>query len=271
MLKPFVLSALAALGTAACSTVVREPSTITKAEARSLPPSEVKRRVIGQLGDILSEQRVTRRRPPVNPLTDMSFAAKPRSTAVPNLCRIDQLTITFQSNDGDLERGDANTPVSASGFTATTFFQFSRPPTGPYESVVDYDHSPGDPACRRAKLWEGEFFTADDDRVATDGYFLAHRVMDAIAGGAPAFALVCNKYPVETNRECADITREMKSAQIESIDRCEAEVSETASALCYEVFVGDRSLRIIASPYATGPNVRPPLTVLHVVLDSLIV
>jgi hypothetical protein len=254
---------------ASSSAVARQSSTITKAEARSLPASQVKRRIMDQLSDILAEERFSQRKPPVNPLTDMSFVTKPRATAVPNLCQIDRLTITFRS-EGD-GKGNADTPVSANGFSSTRYFHFNKPPSDNYHTIVDYDHSPNDMACRNAKLWENEFFTASDDSVATDGYLLAHRTMDAIIAGNPTFPLACNKHPVETKRECADIVREIRSDPISSIDQCETDIPELASAFCYRVFVDDRSLRIIASRYASGPNVPPPLTVLRVELDSLIV
>ena len=219
--------------------VARQPSTITKVEARSLPASQVKRRVMDQLGDILAEERFRQRKPPVNPLTDMSFVTKPRATSVPNLCQIDQLTITFRSEEG--ERGNADTPVSVNGFSSARYFHFNSPPSDNYNKIVDYDRLPNDKACRNARRWDDEFFTAPDDNVATDGYLLAHRVIDAVITGTPPFPLACNKYSVEAKRECADIAREIRSAPISSIDQCETDMPEFASALCYKVFVGDRS------------------------------
>lgn len=247
----------------------RAHTPISKVEARSWPASQVKRRVLDQLSEILSEERLTQTRPPKNLLTDMSFTAEPRATSVPNLCQIDRLTITFQP--GDDERGDAHTPVSANGFSSTRFFHFKRPPSHNYDKIVDYEKSPNDASCRTAKLWDDEFFTAPDDRAATDGYLLAHQVMDAIVAGNPSFVVACDLYPVEAKRTCADIVSEIKSGKILSIDRCETDLPEFKSTVCFRVFIGDRSLRIIATEYAYGPDIPPPLTVKRVELDSLIV
>jgi hypothetical protein len=266
--KSYIIAA-AILAASAAGAVAREASTISKTEARSLPAPEVKRRVMNQLSEILTEERFNHRRPPVRLLDDMSFITRARATQVPNLCQIDRLEIIFEPQDTD--GGNADTPVSAKGFSATRYFHFPRAPSAPYEASVDYDQAPNDAACREAKLWEDEFFTADDDRTATDGYLLAHRVIDAMIAGSPSFQLNCEKYPSETDRECADIARDIKTAQISSIDRCETDIPEFALASCYRAFVGDRSLRIIASPYAAGPNVPTPLTVLRVELDSLII
>lgn len=265
-----LLASLVALMTAGCSTVEGGPSTaITKTEARSMPASVVKKRVLQQLSDVLSEVRFNHRRPSINPLTDMSFVTPPRATDVPGLCQLDMLKVTFRLSDD--EQSNADTPAWVDGFSSTRYFHFARPPESNFNDIVDYDHEPSDSSCHGAELWEDEFFTAPDERAATDGFLLAHRVIDSISKGNPNFGFECNKYPTESARKCSDIARETSESQISSIDRCENNNSEFRLASCYSVYFGDRSLRIIASPYASGPNVLPSLTILSVKLDSLIV
>lgn len=64
----------AAIGAQTARADDRAPErTISKAEARALPPDAVKRRVLDQLSDLLTEQRLAHSRPPVAMLTDLEF------------------------------------------------------------------------------------------------------------------------------------------------------------------------------------------------------
>lgn len=255
---------------AGCAT--NSPSTITKAEARSLPEPVVKRRVLAQLGDLLTGPPGGRRVAPVNPLTDMTFLARPRATTVRGLCQIDLLTVTFRlPGSGPV---DADTPVSADGFYSSSHFHFMTPPTANYYDMEEEDRDEvvrHDAACQNTDLYDSEYFLAEDANIATNGFLVARRVMEAVSDSAPAFPLTCDLFPVEAGQGCTEILRQIAADPVSQVSRCEAARTEMPGAYCYRVEVADRSLRIIASPISYGPNVRPALTVLSVHMDSLIV
>lgn len=245
------------------------PRTITKTEARSLPEPVVKRRVMTQLGDLITGPQGRRRVAPVNPLTDMTFVARPRATVVPGLCRVDLLTVTFRSRQRG--RGDADTPVSADGFRSSSHFHFITPPTANYHEASDDEGVLDDAACQETDLYGSDYFLAEDDEVATNGFLVARRVLDAVATRDPGFALTCDKFPVEADRECVDILRQIASDPVVYVHRCEADRPDAPGAHCYRVEVADRSLRIVTTPISYGGNSRPPLTILDVHMNSLIV
>lgn len=263
------LIGISAMGGMAGTSDARMAADISKMEARALPAAKVKRRVMDQLSAILTEQRFPRKGQPKRLLTDMAFITKPSATAVPGLCRIDRLTLSFRSDDD--RAGDASTPVSVHGFETTHFYHFKRPPSESFGSIVDWSKGKRDGQCRDATLSDDPFFSAPDDRVATDGYMVAHRAMDAIIAGDPPFSLSCDLYPIEAGRPCSDVMREVRAASISSIEACETDLPDHQSDLCYRAYVGDRSLRILASGHINGPNSLPPLTVRKVVMESLIV
>lgn len=262
-----VLACLIMASVAGCA--ANGPRTITKTEARSLPEPVVKRRVMTQLEDLITGPQGRRRVAPVNPLTDMTFVARPRATVVPGLCRVDLLTVTFRSRQRG--PGDADTPVSADGFRSSSHFHFITPPAANYHEASDDEGVLDDAACQKTDLDGSDYFLAEDDEVATNGFLVARRVMDAVATGDPGFALTCDKFPVEADRECVDILRQITLVPVVYVHRCEADRPDAPGAHCYRVEVADRSLRIVTTPISYGSNSRPPLTVLDVHMDSLIV
>lgn len=264
-----LLAALFALGFAPQTALAGSAPAISKAEARSLPERQVKRKVMRQLADILSEERFERTKPPKRPLEDMTLVAEPRGTRVPGLCQLDRLSLEFES--GDRKHKGAETPARVSGFTATRFFHFKNAPPDRFDQIVDYENPVAFRQCQGLKLWEDEFFSAPDDRVATDGYLLVHRVMDAVIAGSPPFEFSCDKFKMEENRSCSEIVAQVKADQISSIKTCEAVSPEFQFAACYRVDVGERSFRIIASPVAYGPNAKPPLSVIRAEMSSMII
>lgn len=248
----------------------RTAAPISKAQARSWPRSHVKRQVMEQLSAILTEERFPQKRPPKTMLTSMEFAMEPRATSVPGLCRIDRLSVEFRPEGGDGER-DADTPVSVSGVDATRYYHFRRPPSDRFDAIVDYERRPDEAQCRGARLEEDAFFSAPDERAATDGYLVARRAMDAIVAGNPSFPLSCDLYPVEAKRSCAEVVGAIASEPLSSIEACQSDLPEFRSDICYRIFIGDRSLQIMASSYASGPNIPAPLTIKRVAMESLIV
>jgi hypothetical protein len=245
------------------------PGTITKAEARSLPEPVVKRRVMTQLGDLLTGPRGQRRVAPIHPLTDMTFEARPRATVVPGLCRADQLTVTFRAR-GTGPR-NADTPVSADGFRSSSYFYFLTPPTASYDALADHEGVLDDAACRAASRDEPTYFRAEDEEVATNGVLVARRVMDAVAAGEPAFALTCDRFRNEADRQCVDILRQIAVNRVDFVRQCEIDRPETPGAHCYRVEVGDRSLRIVTTPISYGGRAPPPLTILDVHMAGMII
>lgn len=256
---------LSVLGSGAAA--AREPPPITKREARDLPAQQVERRVIDQLSHILTEERWDRRKPPVRPLTDMDFVTQPRATFVPNLCQVDRLRVNFRPMRS--EKGDADTPVRADGFTADHYFHFKEAPKSHHGDAVDYQRARDPSECADVDFGKGNFFDAPDEETATDGYYVTQRAIGEIFKGKADLPVECDKYWFEKESSCADIVGKLKEASIDSIDKCEAEEPELAR--CYEIYIGDRLLRIVASPIASGKDVLPPLTPLKVKLGTLII
>ena len=243
-------------------------STITKLEARTMSESKVKRRVLDQLGAILTEDPRPRRKHPVSVLTEMSFNTRPREIEVAGLCQLDRLTVTFEPQD----RGprDSGTPVMANGLSVVHYFHFAKAPTSGFEDLVDYDRRPNNAPCRGAKFWKDEFFYADNERTATTGYFVTHKAIDAIADGTSSFALTCHKFSPEADRDCADIMHELKKVPISSIRRCPANPAESASegTQCFRVDIGVRSLRIVVDQSASVSKPRLTFKIVSVGMDS---
>jgi hypothetical protein len=260
---PVVL--LAVLGSAGA--VAREPAPITKREARDLPARQVERRVMAQLSHILTEERWDRRKPPARPLTDMDFVTQPRATSVPNLCQVDRLRVSFRPTRS--EKGDADTPVRADGFTADHYFHFREAPKAYHGDAADYQRARNPSECADVDFGKDDFFNAPDEETATDGYYVAQRAIEEILKGKADLPVECDKYWYEKESSCADIVGKLKETSIDSIDKCDAE--EAALARCYEIYIGDRLARIVASPIAFGQNVLPPLTPLKVKLSTLII
>jgi hypothetical protein len=252
---------------APANALAQSAGTITKAEARSLPERTVRARVMAQLRAILSEDHFTRGRPPTRQLDDLSFRTRARAVEVPGLCQLDQLSVTFDS--GRSEKGDENTPVSVDGFTASHFFHFVDPPTGDHDEIVDYDHRPPESRCRGLDFWKDDFFLAENAGVATDGYLVAHRAMDAIVAGTPSFTVTCDTYPNEASRSCAEVMREVRGESLSRITECDA--GGLSLDACYVIDIGDRSLRITATRYGRGPGSPPPLTLLTFDMQSMVV
>ncbi|UKK84207.1 hypothetical protein L7H23_16815 [Sphingopyxis sp. BSN-002] len=222
-----------------------------------------------QLSEILEEERFEGRKPPTRVLTDMFFTTPPHATYVPGLCVVDRLTVSFTPHP-KMAKPDADTPVRANGFSAERFYRFAQRPDAGYHQLLAEDYHPDDSRCSGA-LWKDEFFRAPSEEIAADGYFVAHRALDAILAGTPPFPFTCEKFPMETALGCSDLARMLKEGEIDSIDRCEESDATTAGNNCFAIRSGDRELRILASPHASGPNVPPPLTIASVHIGSLIV
>lgn len=261
-----LLAGLMMVSMGGCAT--SSPGTITKAEARSLPEPVVTRRVMAQLADLLTGPPGGRRDPPVNPLTDMTFLARPRATAVHGLCQIDLLTVTFRLPASG--PADADTPVSAEGFQSSSHFHFMTPPTANYFEMRDDEVVRDDAACQETDLYDSDYFLAEDANIATNGFLVTRRVMDAVSAGIPAFSLTCDLFPTEAGQNCANVLRQIAANPLAEVARCEVTRTELPGAHCFRVEVADRSLRIVASPISYGPNVRPALTVLDVHMARVI-
>lgn len=257
---------IALLGLAACA--AGGAGTITKLEARTLPAVQVERRVMAQLADLVSEDRPSRRQAPVNPLTSMSFSTEPYATDTPGLCRVDTLAVLFRPLRAG--RGDANTPVRASGFRATSYYRFLRRPALD-DDFLDVVTPPDDAACREAGDPDVAYFVADDEEAARTGYLALLHTLEAADAETPAFALTCELWRTEADRTCLEVLRGLEARFVYAIDRCEPGRDAAPGAYCRRVEIGDRSLRIVTTPIAYGPGARPSLTPLSVHIDSLII
>lgn len=217
-------------------------SIITKTQARPLPEEQVEAIVFRQLRDLVhAAPRGDNPRQPVNPLADMSFFSDPQGTAVPDLCRIDELTVSFRRIPSG--PGDADTPVTADGFGATHFYLFLTPPTGGYLDIAEFETPPDSAPCRGKGLWDNDYFEAASDEIATDGYLAFRTLIEGITQGTAAFPFTCDKFPYEAERTCVDVSRQVETGAISSIERCEA---DRPGGVCVRVFVGDRAFSIFS-------------------------
>jgi hypothetical protein len=243
----FVALAVPALASA-------QAQTLSKTQARALPPAELTHRVMEQVADLLSpsDPRPTSGRTPTKPLRDLAFQAAPRATWAPGVCARDAMVVTFepaQGGQGEAERG-ADTAMRAASLKASTRYHLVAPPA----REDDYYDGPPPPEAKEAcaRLTDGEvsFFSAPTAEVALSGAWWLSRAAEGAAASDPAFEIDC-RVATATAESCPAILRRLTVSDIRSVWPCPDDRRGADTLRCWtlKVWPVDKTyeLRVFAS------------------------
>lgn len=250
---PIALAALLALATPAVAAA--QSDTLSKTQARALPPAELTHRVMDLVADLLtpSDPRPSPGRTPTKPLRDLAFQAAPRATWAPGVCARDGVVVTFepaQKSEGEAERG-ADTPMRAASLKASTRYHMVAPPA----REDDYYDGPPPPeaqaACARlAGQEEVSFFSAPTAEAALSGAWWLTRAAEGAVTPDPPFEIDC-RVATATPESCPAILRRLTVADIRSVWPCPDERRPTETLRCWtmKVWPADKTyeLRVFAS------------------------
>lgn len=215
------LSALAAPIVAAAQTPA--PSeTLSKTQARALPPAELTHRVMDLVADLLvpADPRPTPGRTPTKPLRDLAFQSTPRATWAPGVCARDSVVVTFEPAEGGQgpDQG-ADTPMRAASLKASTRYHLETPPA----REDDYYDGPPPPdaqeACRRLADQDVTFFSAPTAEAALSGAWWLTRAAEGAAGPDPTYDIDC-RVVTATSESCPAILRRLSLADLRSVWPC---------------------------------------------------
>jgi hypothetical protein len=202
---------------------------INKVEARSLPTAETKRRVLAQFSEALTEMpRPKRRGRPTQPLSDLWYTTRPRSTDYVGLCSYD--TVVFKFHPVADGTRTATTPVRADGVEAHTSYRFTKSPSfvsddGP--PVTARDHA----ACGRIDRNNARFFRAPDEETALSAGRRLADLMNRLREN-PKDTVLTVECSGLAEEECRTLISTIDPNSIESADRCS---SAARDGECWEI------------------------------------
>lgn len=244
---PVALTALLVLATPVAASA--QTPTLSKTQARALPPAELTHRVMDQVADLLtpSDPRPTSGRTPVRPLRDLAFQSAPRATWAPGVCARDGVVVTFEP--AEAERG-ADTAMRAASLKASTRYRLVAPPA----REDDYYDGPPPPdaqaACARLADQDASFFSAPTAEAALSGAWWLTRAAEGAAVSDPAFQIDC-RVATATPESCPAILRRLTVADIRSVWPCpdERRAAQTLRCWTLKVWPADKTyeLRVFAS------------------------
>ena len=245
--------AVLALALAAPVTASAQAPTLSKTQARALPPEELTRRVMEQVADLLtpSDPPPTSGRAPTKPLRDLAFQSTPRATWAPGVCARDGMFVTFEPADTEpgAERG-ADTPMRAASVRATTRYRLVAPPA----SEDDYYDGPppaaAHEACAQLAADDVSFFSAPTAEAALSGAWWLTRAAEGAVTPDPPFEIDC-RVATATPESCPAILRRLTVADIRSVWPCpdDRRGSETLRCWTIKVWPADKTyeLKVFAS------------------------
>jgi hypothetical protein len=218
---------------------------ITKHEARQWPPSRVERKILQQLATIIEEtgafREAAKHTPPIHPLTDISYVTKPRASRIPGLCRVDALTVEL-APPSPRDKG-AETEVHAVGFTASHHFKFLTGPTADSFDVEARQELYGESDCSKLDPLATDFFSAPNDDVANNGYWLLTRAIEETRRG-PAFTIRCEILAVN-KRNCPEILASLELSGLTGVEECDSELEGDDLTVCVELSFDNYRIRIV--------------------------
>jgi hypothetical protein len=228
------LLALLALA-APASGWARQPQTISKTQARALPPAELTHRVMDLVADQLApaDPRPTPGRVPTKPLRDLAFESKPRATWAPRVCARDGVVVTFEPAGPDQ---GADTPMRAANLKASTRYHLVSPPA----REDDYYDGPPPPdaqeACGRLADQDTTYFSAPTAEAALSGAWWLRRAAEGAAVPNPAFDIDCGLGPA-TPESCPAILRRLTLDDLRSAWPCTDDHSTAVTLRCWSLRV----------------------------------
>jgi len=247
-----LLLALAAGGAAAAQTAPRG-ETLSKTQARAMPPAELTHRVMDQVADLLtpSDPRPTSGRMPTRPLRDLAFQAAPRATWAPGVCARDGMVVTFEAAGPDQ---GADTAVRAASLKASTRYHLAAPPAREDDYYDGPPPTAAQEACRRLDGQDAAFFSAPTAEAALSGAWWLARAAEGAAGPDPAYEIDC-RVATATPESCPAILRRLTVADIRSVWPCPDDRRGVETLRCWtmKVWPADKTyeLRVFAG---RGPN-----------------
>lgn len=234
------------------------PTSITKIEARKLPPDAVLHRVLNQFADaIVLPEPINAAVRPKHPLTDMYYATRPRGTYFRDLCQADQVKFDLDPVGADDDTADS--PMKVSGIRVRNTFHFLTSPStsSSAQSMSRAERRELKKRCGQLDP-ETDFFEADSDEVAEEGGLLLQAVLRDAASGATPSSYECDGY---TPKECADIVRQAALDKLMLVKRC---VNYTGDERCTEVWAQFVDLTVLSTGSGDG------LKVVHVKVSEIV-
>ena len=241
------LAALALLALAAPTTVWAQAPTLSKTQARALPPAELTHRVMDQVADLLtpSDPRPTPGRTPTRPLRDLAFQSTPRATWAPGVCARDGVVVTFEPAGS--EQG-ADTAMRAASLKASTRYHLVAPPAREDDYYDGPPPAAAQEACGRLAGQDVTFFSAPTAEAALSGAWWLTRAAQGAIAPDPAFEIDCRV--ATTPESCPAILRRLTLADLRSVWPCPDDHRTTQTLRCWtlKVWPSDKTydLRVFA-------------------------
>ena len=228
------LLALLALA-APASGWARQAPTISKTQARALPPAELTHRVMDQVADLLApaDPRPPPGRVPTRPLRDLAFQSTPRATWAPGVCARDGVVVTFEPAGPDQ---GADTAMRAASLKATTHYHLLAAPAREDDYYDGPPPADAQAACGRLAGQDVVFFSAPTAEAALSGAWWLTRAAAGAAGPNPAFAIDCGLGPA-TPDSCPAILRRLTLDDLRSVWPCTDDHSTAETLRCWSLRV----------------------------------
>jgi hypothetical protein len=235
----------------------RQAPTLSKTQARALPPADLAHRVMDQVADLLipADPRPTPGRTPTKPLRDLAFQSVPRATWAPGVCARDGVVVTFEpapGGEGGPEQG-ADTPMRAASLKASTRYHLVAPPAREDDYYDGPPPAAAQDACGRLAGQDATFFSAPTAEAALSGAWWLTQAAEGAASPEPGFEIDCRV--ATTPDSCPAILRRLTVADLGSVWPCSDDHSTTQTLRCWtlKVWPGDKTydLRVFARP---GPD-----------------
>ncbi len=234
------------------------PSTITKSEIRSDPPSVTDRKLKDVLWSLFEKPDRRGEKAPTRPLSTLFLETRTQATRVPGLCRYDRVRVEFErANPSDKGPGAPARPV---GLTSTSNFTFLSAPTAGYDDIVRDNPVP---AAQCSKLPEDQsFFTARNAEEATEGFRAWTALLDEVRAGR-RIPLECDLGAFE-KRSCEAVIGAFGPEQLEEVESCDSD----PEVVCHKFRVYDQELTVVSTDRVhPGP---PPGRIVRAKLDTFI-
>lgn len=226
-----------------------QTQTLSKTQARALPPAELTHRVMDQVADLLtpSDPRPTSGRTPTRPLRDLAFQAAPRATWAPGVCARDGVVVTFEPAGPDQ---GADTAMRAATLKASTRYRLVAPPAREDDYYDGPPPAAAQEACGRLADQDVSFFSAPTAEAALNGAWWLSRAAEGATAPDPAFQIDC-RVATATPESCPAILRRLTVSDLRSVWPCpdDRQGAQTLRCWALKVWPVDKTyeLRVFAS------------------------
>ncbi len=208
-------------------------SPITKLDARQWSADVLKRRVLGQLQDVLIPiPYPSRHRPPTRPLTDLWFWTVPQSTGVRGLCSSSEVTVYFRPDPGSPQTASA--PTHATDLTATRRFRMIAPPRSAQPDYVDRTElNDADEACAVLDPHKDRFFGAPDQTTASSALWFVDRLQKGAE--TKGLQIDCQASLAGGPVDCPKLLAGLTPSDIFEVDTCQVPEGTPSATTCEDI------------------------------------